>query len=141
MPFWDKSENINNILDYLMHKKLFMGYVNTVLFLFIIQISQKNGQNSWLLHPFVCFLPQSIVISPISLLKQPSQRFATTSELTNWLLRLLHVWHVCSVLLLTAHPSEYAPLIQSFSHSVTHSVSQQTLIFCSSECVWMIICF
>lgn len=35
-----RSKSINT-LDYLLHKKLLMGYVNTVLFLFIIQYLRK----------------------------------------------------------------------------------------------------
>lgn len=39
-----------------------MGYVKTVLFPYIIPISWKNGQNSWLLFPSPLSSPQSLYI-------------------------------------------------------------------------------
>lgn len=56
MPDSEVSGIINKISGHWMHKKLLMGYVNAVLFLYIILISWKNGQNSWLLHPSLWFL-------------------------------------------------------------------------------------
>lgn len=56
MPDSEVSGIINKISGHWMYKKILMGYVNTVLFLYIILIPWKNGQNSWLLHPSLWFL-------------------------------------------------------------------------------------
>lgn len=84
----------------------------TVPFVFILQIFQKNSQNSWLLHPSLWFLPQSIIICNLSI-ETALSKVLIISTLTNWLLQLLPVWPACSMLLLTIHSPESLSLIQS----------------------------